>query len=60
MNASVKWVSYLDKLNADRRLKASEIKEDAKDIRGEATDLPVEGSSTAESEKTEESVAENA
>ena len=60
LNASVKWVSYLDKLNADRRLKASEIKEDAKDIRGEATDLPAEGSSTAEREKTEESVAENA
>jgi hypothetical protein len=28
LNAAVKWVSYLDKLNADRKLKALEIKKE--------------------------------
>lgn len=51
LNAAVKWVSYLDKLNADRRLKA----EKAEDIKEEAA-----APSAEESPKAEEAVAENA
>ena len=51
LNAAVKWVSYLDKLNADRRLKD----EKAEDIKEEAA-----APSAEESPKAEEAVAENA
>ncbi len=63
LKASVKWVSYLDKLNADRKLKASEIGEDAADIKGEATAPSVEDSPKAEevpAAEGGEAVAENA
>lgn len=50
LNAAVKWVSYLDKLNADRRLKD----EKAEDIKEEAA-----APSAEESPKAEEAVAEN-